>query len=83
MPRKIIQAEKNKDRVFSLRDGKKVILRADKRFLETGMDAAGRAEEVSGNDPCMCEHVWTCLSLPSSGLTYRRLKDLDFSSLKS
>lgn len=58
MPRKIIQAEKNKDRVFSLRDGKKVILRADKWFLETGTDAAGRAEEVSGNDPCMCEHVW-------------------------
>lgn len=30
---------------------------------------------------CMCEHVWACLSLPSRGLTYHRLKDLDFSSL--
>lgn len=39
MPRKIIQAEKNKGRVFSLWDGKKVILRADKPFLETGTDA--------------------------------------------
>lgn len=45
MPKELIQAEKNKDRVFSPRDGKEVILRADKWFLETRTDAAGRVEE--------------------------------------
>lgn len=42
--------------------------------------AGPRGDLLTG---CMCEHVWTCLSLTSRGLTYRRLKDLDFSSLKS
>lgn len=45
MPKELIQAEKNKDRVFSPRDGKEVILRADKWFLETRTDAAGRVEK--------------------------------------